>query len=62
MIKLQDFLKCVNIDEFVFEINRNKFDGKEIYQYYYLSEINTMKISKIYMSQNNMITAVIDYD
>lgn len=62
MIKLQDFLNCVDIYDVVFEINRNKFDGKEIYQYYYLSEINTMKISELYVNQHNMITAVIYFD
>lgn len=62
MIKLQDFLNCVDIYEVVFEINRNKFDGKEIYQYYYLSEINTMSISNLYVNPNNMITAVIHFD
>lgn len=62
MIKLQDFLNCVNIDEVVVDINRHIFYGKELYQYYYPSEINTMKISKIYVSQNNMITVVIHFD
>lgn len=62
MIKLQDFLKCVDIDEIVIEINRNGFYGKELYQYYYLNEINTMKISEIYVNQNNMITVVIHFD
>lgn len=62
MIKLRDFLECVNIDKVVFEINNNTFCGKEIYQYYYLSEINTMKISKLYVNPNDMITAVIHFD
>lgn len=61
MIKLQDFLNCVNIDEVVVDINRHIFYGKEIYQYYYPSEINTMKISKFYVNPNNMITAVIQF-
>lgn len=62
MIKLLDFLNCVEIDEVVFEINTHIFYGKEIYQYYYLSEINTMKISELHVNQHNMITAVIHFD
>lgn len=62
MIKLTDYLSCVDIDNVVIEINRNGFYGKEIYQYYYLSEINTMKISELYVNSNNMITAVIHFD
>lgn len=62
MIELRDFLNCVDIDEVVIEINRNGFYGKELYQYYYLSEINTMKVSDIYVNPNNMITAVINFD
>lgn len=62
MINLRDFLNCVEIDEVIIEINRNSFYGKELYQYYYLSEINTMKISKLYVNPNNMITAVIHFD
>lgn len=62
MIKLRDYLSCVDIDDVVFEINRNKFHGKELYQYYYLNEINTMKISELYVNPNNMITAVIHFD
>lgn len=62
MINLQTFLNCVDIDEVVIEINRNCFYGKELYQYYYLSEINTMKISEFYVNPNNMITAVINFD
>lgn len=62
MIKLQDFLNCVNIDEVVVDINRHIFYGKEMYQYYYPSEINTMKISKLYVNPNDMITAVINFD
>ena len=61
MISLPIFLNCVDIDEIVIEINRNGFYGKEIYQYYYLSEINTMKISELYVNPNNMITAVIQF-
>lgn len=62
MIKLRDFLNCVDIDEVVIEINKNSFYGKELYQYYYLSEINTMKISELYVNPNNMIAAVIRFD
>lgn len=62
MINLRDFLNCVDIYDVVFEINRNTFCGKEIYQYYYLSEINTMKISKLYVNPNDMITVVINFD
>lgn len=62
MISLRDFLNCVDIDEVVIEINRNGFYGKELCQYYYLSEINTMKISKLYVNPNDMITAVIHFD
>lgn len=62
MIRLPVFLECVDIDDILFEINGNTFDGKELYEYYYLSEINTMKISKIYVNPNDMITAVINFD
>lgn len=62
MISLSIFLECVDIDDIVFEINRHDFYGKELYQYYYLNEINTMKISKLYVNPNDMITAVIHFD
>lgn len=62
MISLFIFIHCVDIDEVVFEINGNEFYGKEIHQYYYLSEIKTMKISKIYVNSKNMITAVVHFD
>lgn len=62
MISLPMFLECVDIDSVVFEINKNQFFGKELYQYYYSSEINTMKISKLHVNQNDMIMAVIEYD
>lgn len=62
MINVKDFLKCVDIDETILQINGVEYLPKQLLSSFFSEQIAYMKVSDLYVNQNNMITAVIYFD
>ncbi|CAD7767792.1 Hypothetical protein DAR_48 [Enterococcus phage dArtagnan] len=62
MIKLRDYLSCVDIDETILQINGVEYLPQQLASSFYSEQIDFMKISELYVNPNNMITAVIQFD
>lgn len=62
MIKLRDYLRCVDVDETILEINGIEYLPQQLISSFFSEQIDFMKVSDIYVNPNNMITAVINFD
>lgn len=62
MIELRDYLSCVDIDETILEINGVEYLPQQLLSSFFSDQIDFMKVYKLYVNSNNMITAVIEYD
>lgn len=62
MIKLRDYLSCVDIDETILEINGVEYLPQQLVSSFFSAQIDFMKVSEFYVNPNNMITAVINFD
>jgi hypothetical protein len=61
MIKLRDFLNCVDIDETILEINGLEYLPQQLASSFFSAQIDFMQVSELYVNPNNMITAVIQF-
>lgn len=61
MIKLRDYLSCVDIDETILEINGIEYLPQQLLSSFFSDQIDFMKVYNIYVNSNNMITAVIQF-
>lgn len=62
MIKLRDYLSCVDIDETILEINGIEYLPQQLASSFFSGQIDFMKVYELYVNPNNMITAVIHVD
>lgn len=62
MIKLRDYLNCVDIDETILEINGVEYLPQQLVGSFFSAQIDFMKVYELYVNPNNMITAVIHFD
>lgn len=61
MIKLRDFLNCVDIDETILDINGVEYLPQQLARSFFSAQIDFMKVYELYVNPNNMITAVIQF-
>lgn len=62
MIKLRDYLSCVDIDETILEINGIDYLPQQLASSFFSEQIDFMKVYELYVNPNDMITAVINFD
>lgn len=61
MIELRDYLKCVDIDETILQINGVEYLPQQLLRSFFSDQIDFMKVYELYVNPNNMITAVIQF-
>ena len=62
MIKLRDYLSCVDIDETILDINGVDYLPQQLASSFFSDQIDFMKVYELYVNPNNTITAVINFD
>lgn len=61
MIELRDYLKCVDIDETILQINGVEYLPQQLLSSFFSDQIDFMKVYELYVNPNDMITAVIQF-
>lgn len=61
MIELRDYLRCVDIDETILQINGIDYSPQQLLSSFFSDQIDFMKVYELYVNPNNMITAVIQF-